>query len=171
MATSYNSAVLPSSPLVPRYALRGPYGYLADTVKGNALDFCARPVEAKVYYLRKTAELKAQKLGLEVVSLPYESTDDSNIFVTETPVSALELLIRFCIESAGVATFVGIQKAFEAKGIKHSAVVLWNSKKSGSTLGCKIEVLSTQKVKEITAESDAKFSQFADADLAEVAWG
>jgi hypothetical protein len=167
MATTLSS-VVSAVPLVPRYILKGPLGYLADTI-GQAAQFCARPADARVFYLRRYAQAQADKYGLEVISLnePTESFD--NIFATEKPISALELLISFCVESSRNSKYVGVQSAFEVNGTKHPAVILWNSKVTGTTLGCKIDVLSTQKVKEITDASDLKFAQFADSSLTEVA--
>ena len=91
------------------------------------------------------------------LSAPCGNSEDS--FSSPGFLSSFDLLCKIIVELSGVAVFAGAWPAIPSRS---EPLVLFNSVKTGATLGCLLSELSAERVRAKVAASDAAF----DAPLA-----
>jgi hypothetical protein len=79
---------------------------------------------------------------------------------TEPKQAEIELVVRCLVEHSGGAVYIGIQSAFEHKGVRTKPLVLFSSRKTGSTLALPLDgELTSDTVRRVTHQSDLKFAE------------
>lgn len=146
------------SPQVVRHILKLPSGsYLAEfDPLGGAIE-TVRKFEAKIFWSLRTAQASQKVFGGEVLPAPLEFPKDYLRDDPEPPRTAAENIAACLVEASGNSVFAGLQRGFKHGTKDHPTLVLWNSRLTRTTLGAAITEVSSDKVRDMTAESDRRF--------------